>query len=50
MPMNLGVGCCHYSIKGPIDAPQSEATMVRAFILGLAAVATIAAVTVAAAV
>ena len=50
MPMNLGVGCGHYSIKGSIDAPLLEATMFRTFILGLATVATIAAMTVAAAV
>jgi hypothetical protein len=36
--------------KGPIDAPLLEATMFRTIILGLATVATIAAVTVAAAV
>jgi hypothetical protein len=48
--MNLGVGSRHYSIKGPIDAPLLEATMFRTIILGLATVATIAAVTVAAAV
>jgi hypothetical protein len=48
--MNLGIGSRHYSIKGPIDAPLLEATMFRTIILGLATVATIAAVTVAAAV
>ena len=48
--MNLGVGRRHYSIKGPIDAPLLEATMFRKIILGLATAATIAAITVAAAV
>ena len=47
--MNLGVGSRHYSMKGPIDTPLLEATMFRTIILGLATVATIAAVTVAAA-
>lgn len=48
--MNLGLGCRYYSIKGPKDAPLLEATMFRTIILGLATVATIAAMTVAAAV
>ena len=47
--MNLGIGSRHYSIKGPRNAPLLEATMFRTIVLGLATVATIAAVTVAAA-
>jgi hypothetical protein len=49
--MNLGAAAATKSLRGRINAPLVEATlMVRTFILGLATVATIAAMTLAVAV